>query len=845
MYKFRKLIMLLLALVSFTISSQDDSNWVFGKVIVDIEFNGIKNVDKSELNGLVTPYIGKEFSSELFDELEILIYELDYFDIIIPSAQPGDDNRETVVIVFQVEEAPSISKINFEGNDSVWKTELFNTILLKSKDIYSEFKVDKAKAAVLDLYINKGFDAVSVEVEKEVIDDKNRVELTFYITEGVQTLIRAINFNGNNVFATDSKLRSLIDTKKKTLFRDGVYKEEIIQSDILKIESLYQNSGYVKAKVLDVKTTIEDDEDDPEVKNLTIDFFIEEGEVYTYGGISYIGNSVYTHADFDELEEMDYGEIYNKYLHDFRLNSIKSLYYDNGYIQNGFGDQVHIDEENKIVSHTLTIVEKGVAHVGSIAVTGNEKTKDIVILREIQIESGDVFSRQKVVDSLSNIMSTSIFTNVIPELNTNDDGDMDLVFNVEEARTLSLIGGLTVSGTDFEPSLTFSIGDSNFMGMNRTLKASLNLGIDTQSFSIDYQEPRILDTEFFGGGSLSFTNSQDDYLELGGTDSISGLDYPNLDRYTDYDISDYEDSDDYGAEYLMYVDWLDDGNDVSEDEEDIRYREIQLALSGGHLWYTPHGRFRASAGTTFAMDVYDYNEDVTPFSSTYSERTPGEWLFNDTIWTRFILDARDTPIGTTDGYGLSQLLTLGGVLPLNQESHYIKSVSNIDYYFKLVDAPVKEDWDLVLSLRLHAAYTRFFAKPGMELADSDKTAVLDGMFVGRGWQAESDGEALLDLKAEINMPIAPGMLGASLFFDAANIWTDDEDPADFDIDDFKFSFGGSIGFTNQIMPISFFLCKTFYTEDGSIVWSPEEAYNKVFDGNLTWGISFNLNYLMQ
>lgn len=824
-------------LLTFTVQAQDDSDWVYGKVIVDVEFKGLKNVDKSELNGVVTPYIGKEFSSEIYDELEILIYELDYFDIIIPSAIPGDDNKETVVIVFQVEEAPSISKIKFEGNSSIWNTELFSNILLKSKDIYSEYKVEKAKATILDLYINKGYDAVTVEVEKELNTEENSVELTFYISEGVQTLIRGINFNGNNLFATDSKLRSLIDTRKKTLFNDGVYKEDVIQSDRLKIQDLYHNNGYVKAKVLDVKTTIEDDPDNPEIKNLILDFFIEEGDVYSYGGISYVGNEVYTAADFDAYERLKFGEIYNKALHDRRFNEIKSLYYDNGYIGNSFHDQIDIDEENKIISHTITVLEKGVAHIGSISVTGNEKTKDIVILREIQIESGDVFSRQKVWDSLSNIMSTALFTNAIPELNTNEDGDMDLVFNVEEARTLNLMGGITVSGEDFEPALTFSIKDTNFMGMGRTFGGSLNLGLDTQSFSLEYREPRIFNTEYFGGGSISYTHSSFNYLEYGGYDEEAEEDYPVLDGYSGYE--EFE-------KYEKYEKWLEDGNQVSEDEEELHFNDISLSLSGGHLWYTEAGRLRASAGYSSSMDAYFYDENVTPFKEEYRERDPGNWEFSDRVWSRAVLDARDTPIGTTQGYGFSQSLTYGGVLPFEHESDYIKSVSNADFYFKLLQRPVTEDWDLILSLRLHAAYTRVFAKPGMELAEADKSASLDGMFVGRGWLRESDGEALLDLKVEINAPLIPGMLGASLFFDAANIWNGEEDPANLDIDDFKFSFGGSIGITNQIMPISFFLAKTFYTEDdgANIVWSPEDAYNKVFGGNLTWGISFNLNYLL-
>ncbi|MBN2617052.1 MAG: outer membrane protein assembly factor BamA [Spirochaetales bacterium] len=826
----------ILILISFaltTLFSQEDTSWIDGATIVDVEFEGLVNVDKNELNGIVTPYIGKIFSDDLFLELQTIMYELDYFEFIVPNAKPGNDSKNTVIIVFQVQEAPYISKITFEGNDSIWKTELFSTIVLKAKDIYSDFKLERAKTLLENLYKDKGYDSVVIETIKESNPEDNSVSVVFKIEEGTQTLIKEINFHGNNLYATDNKLRSLIETKKKTLFKDGVYRPNVLEGDILLIEGLYRNNGYAKASVLDVKTTIEDDEKDPNVKNMIIDFFIEEGDVYTYGGIQYVGNEIFQASDFDKFEFLKYGDMYNKSKHEGRFVKIQSLYYDNGYIENSFHDEVEIDEENKIISHTITIIERGVAHVGDIKVSGNSKTKDIVILREIQIEPGDVFSRQEVWTSMSNIMSTGLFTNTYPQLNKNDEGNMDLVFEVEEARTLNLMGGITVSGAEFEPALSFSLKDTNFMGMGRTFGGSLNLGLDTQSFSLEYTEPRILNTEYFGGGSLSFTHTKEDILKL-------QLDEAGQVLY-DLEGNEYP----VGFEsYSKYEEWVDDGNSVKDSELDLNKYDISLAISGGHLWYTDAGRLRGSLGYISSMDTLIYNDDYTPYKTEY-RRDAGTWEFTDRVWGKVILDKRDVPVGTTKGYGLSQNLSIGGIIPTDENLDYIKSITNGDVFFKILDKPVTEEWNFILSLRLHAAYTRIFAKPGTELDSAAKNAKIDGMFVGRGWSQEGDGEALLDLKVEINAPIVPNMFGATLFFDAANIWNGDDNTASLKLDDFKFSFGGSLGITNQIMPISFFMAKTFYTQDGDIVWSPESEYNKIFGGNLTWGIALNLNYLLQ
>ena len=106
------------------ISAQEDPSWYVGKPIKDIRFTGLQNVSESELEGIVDPYIGKEFTDELFIELQSSLYALDYFEMFTPNAIPGDEEYESIIIEFEVEERPIVEKIELRGNSNLRKGEL-------------------------------------------------------------------------------------------------------------------------------------------------------------------------------------------------------------------------------------------------------------------------------------------------------------------------------------------------------------------------------------------------------------------------------------------------------------------------------------------------------------------------------------------------------------------------------------------------------------------------------------------------------------------------------------------------------------------------------------------------
>lgn len=208
----------------------------------------------------------------------------------------------------------------------------------------------------------------------------------------------------------------------------------VIQGDKLLIEGYYHNNGYIKAKVLDVKTTLYQDGEKEDLKNMIIDFCIEEGDQYTYEGINFVGNTKFTDSEFYRHVTQKSGDIYNKSEFDNNFESIKELYYDTGYFFNIYSNDIY--EENGKIFHTISIIEGPIAYIGKISFSGNNKTKDVVLKGSIKIEEGDVFSMKELRRSCNNLMNTGFFTAVELIPSANDEGNIDIHYKVTEADSL-------------------------------------------------------------------------------------------------------------------------------------------------------------------------------------------------------------------------------------------------------------------------------------------------------------------------------------------------------------------------------------------------------------------------
>jgi len=815
--RIRYLFVLVIVLLSTGIFAQQNDVWYLDKPIVEIEFEGLQHVSQSELDPIVEPFIGRKFSDSLFMDLQSKLYALNYFSLIEAEAVPRTSQREDLILLFKVSERPIVDQIEINGNRNVRDSEILDTILLKRDDILTKNKLNVDEGAIRDLYQEKGFSNIEISSETITDEEENTVRVVFNVVEGFQTRVRSISFSGNS-FAPVSALKKQLVTKEQTFFNSGIFKQNQLEEDKAKIEQYYHEQGYIDARVVDVTREVVESEGNRNF--LAITFFIEEGKQWTFGGIEFEGNQLFSDEELQSRVSLEEGELLNLNKLQQSFTRISDLYYNDGYIYNSISQRETRSDEERSISFEITIVEKGRAHIENIIIKGNEKTKDKVIYREIPLEVGEIFSKEKVINGMQNLYNTGLFSNVVPETPFGSaDGLMDLVFTVEEAKTTNINFGLTFTGQAGQfPIIGFlKWTDNNFRGLGESLSVGTELSGTRQSLDFSYQTNWLLDRRWSGGVNFSIEHLKN-----------SGVTQDILDeRFTEEQYENDQAAPDPYDSYEEYQQALEDGETI-DDAYLMEYDqwEFSLGFSTGYTWYTDLGRVGAATGISTGLSYIDYDPtEYRPYNPSIRNNLY-EWRFNNRWWSRVSLDRRDFIFAPSKGFYLGQTFTYGGGL-LGGVSHYLKTQSTGELFFTLLDYPVLENWNLKTVLALHSSLSfilpQFYRddgewKTGVE-ATTSYLLYTDGMNVARGWTRMYDKEALWDNWFELRIPIAEQVLWTDIFFRGTGVW-DDRQQFGFiteSPENYYFSYGAGIRFTIPNLPLGLYLTKLFKLDsDGNI-----------------------------
>jgi len=585
---------------------------------------------------------------------------------------------------------------------------------------------------------------------------------------------------------------------------------------------------------------------------MTLTFMIEEGNIFTFGGVTFEGNIIFSTAQLEKLIYSKTGDILNftKVMTD--LQRVSDLYYENGYIFNTIERIPHKDEQANVISYTIFIVERGRAYIEDIVIVGNEKTKTEVILREIPLEPGDVFSKTKVMDAMRNLYNLQFFSMVMPDTQPGSaENLMALVFTVEEQPTTDIQFGFTFSGTadpeSFPVSGMVKWNDRNIAGTGNQIGAEVNSSVlDSTTVSVNYLHRWIMGLPLSGGVDLTADFSKR-FATMNNTAPFFNGDETNYafpDGFQSYE------------EYIAY-------NKLPPKDYLMEFRQwyLSLGFSTGYRWNTFLGIFGLNGGTRFGIvkNIYD-NTLFRPFDPALREGN-NEWVPKNSFWFSTTLDQRDIFYDPSRGYFLYNRIGFFGILNSERE-HYIRNDTKIQYYHTLLNIPVTEKWNFRIIFAAQAGLSTIFKQPGrtnmdpsvpIPIEDTNKLAV-DGMFVGRGWTNEyrNKGLLLLDNWLELRIPVVTGILAWDFFFDAAGIETmqgyyfgrnENGDP-NFTLDNFRFSFGGGLRFTIPQFPFRLGLAKRFRFIDGEFNWESGALFgdpNNPAKG-LDLVISFVLSY---
>jgi len=823
------LLAVLLILCSLPLSAQDE--WYMGKPIADFTFVGLDTVTENELLPLVRPYIGTEFSLEVFWEIQESLYALDYFESIEANAEPGDDARESVVIAFTVKEKPSVEEVVLEGNRRLRKGEILENVLIAPGDMVTDIQADLDAQAIMDLYLEKGYIDASVEAVLEPGEQENTVIVKFIIREGTQTTIKSILFSGNS-FASEGTLRRQMKTKPQSLFSTGVFQELKFEEDQQRILDYYAERGYIDAKIENVERTIERDEE--EGKNyLVITIYIDEGQQWTYGGMDFQGNSIFTDEQLQDLVRQQPGSVLDKVRLEADTQRVADLYYENGYIFNVINREERRNPEKQEISYTIRIVETDRAHIENIIVKGNEKTKDYVITRELPFEEGDIFSKTKVLEGLRNLYNLQYFASIQPETPPGSaEGLMDLVINVEEGSTANINFGVMFAGGDYPVSGMLKWEENNFLGKGQSLGVNAELSTLRQLIALSFEEPWLRGRRWLGGVSLSFEHAvvpnvpQD--TAIGGLFSGDPDDEGVPDPFYGYLVDPVTGAPTTTGDTTDYDYYLDNVGPIPDQYlMDYVLWKFSLGFTTGYRFSTPVGWLGVRSGISTSLEQITYDEELfRPFDKDL--RTGhGSWKNVDKLGVTLYWDNRDFFLNPSKGFYIAQGVTFTVGFP-TESREYIRTDSTLEGFLTLVDVPVFENWNFKLVLAAHSAWS-FILPQIWHWKDKEVYTIIndelyiDGWNIARGWPLTRELKALWDNRLELRIPIAEQLLWGVFFLDGALGATEISDlrdwaRADEFMEHFKFSFGAGIRFTIPQFPIRLYLARRFEYTPGGLQW---------------------------
>ena len=811
-------------------AAQQGDEWYFGKPIRAVEFAGLVTVEEGDLRPIVEPYLDRAFELDLFYEMQSALYATELFESLEAVADEGDDDRATVVVRWSMQERPTVDEVVVEGNRRIRESQILAAMESEQDEILIPGRLDQDLDEIRRLYETDGFGSAAVASTLEHDEENNRVTIRIEVTEGIRTTVVSIEFVGNR-FASPGTLRSQMTTRERALLQRGLFSESAFQRDLQSLISYYRSNGYVDAAVDRVERSIEHDPDG-EQDLLSITVHLTEGELFGYTGTEFSGNAVFTDQELQALIRHQPDRSINMTTVDADFRRLQELYWENGYIFNEFDQELIRDDEQRTIGVRIAITERGGAHIENIRITGNTKTEEHVLRRELPFEVGDVFNRTEITRGLQNLYNLQYFTAVEPDTPTGSaPGLMEVNIAVEETTTADIGFGATFSGGDFPLSGFVRWSERNFRGLGQTISVNLQASQRQQAVTVGFTEPWLLGQPWSAG------------ITLGGEHSVSTAAQDVLPPVFTDDEAEHAAPDPFASKEEAEGAAIPDQYRMEYDKY-----AISAELSSGYRFDTLIGRMivRGGFGSTLEFLVYD-PEVYRPFDKTIRDQFE-RWSVVSSVWTGVAWDRRDIILNPTDGTLLSQRVTLTGG-PLAGDRHFILLESQAEAFATLFEVPLSDAFDLSLVIAGHTGFSLILpqlrscgsvnGQPGLcwdQVTARDDLLVIDGTGIARGWNPVPDGEALWDNKVELRVPIDPRIIWGVAFLDAAVLWTDRADIGRTILDDVRFSVGFGLRFAVPQLPLRLYLARPFKFTDGRLGDAGDQTPGPLGGLNLVLGL---------
>lgn len=390
-------------------------------------------------------------------------------------------------IIIEIKENPIVFEVKFIGNNKIDDEALENETSLKKRSIFTKSKLENDIKRINEIYLKSGRFLTKID-PKIIQKQRNRIEVIFDIKEGPTAKISDIYFIGNEAYS-DSKLKEEITTQVskwwKFLSNFDVYDSDRIEFDKEKLRRFYGSKGYADFNAISATAQITPNKD-----RFFITFLLEEGIKYKIGEIDIINNV----EKFDEDILYKYikvksGKTYNSIKVEESVEKMVEVMSQKSFAFAHISPVLKRNREQKILDIDFVIKETPPVYVNEISITGNVRTLDKVIRRELRIREGDPYNLTRINRSKQRLQNLGYFENV--EFETNRVGNSDLVnldIKVKEKKTGELSLGLGYSTVD---RLTTNAGirENNLFGTGQKLGFNVQRSFANFSGEVNYTKP--------------------------------------------------------------------------------------------------------------------------------------------------------------------------------------------------------------------------------------------------------------------------------------------------------------------------------------------------------------------
>ncbi len=478
--------------------------------ISKIEINGLQRISQGTVLNYLPVQVGDTISDSDTDKIISALYKTGFFTNI-------SLERQGSVLIINVQESPTIASIKITGNKLVATKDLLkalNGLGIAVGQSYDPSILGGVQDSLQRQYYSQGYYDATVSA-KAIPDNNGGVNIQITVDEGKVAKIRQIKIIGNSAFP-QKKLLSQFSLQTPGLWnmftKSSQYSREKLDGDLEKLRSYYMDRGYVEFKVTSTDVSIS-----PDKKDVYIVITISEGPKYTFKGYQFTGDLIFPEDKLQQLVTLKAGDTFSQQEVTDNVNRIGNYYGNFGYALAKVEPIPDIDSTTHQVFINFNVEPGNKMYVRRINFSGNTKTTDEVMRREMRQQEGALVNTANIQESEHRLNGLGYFKSV--KVNTipvpGSDDQVDLGVDVVEAPSATLTAGAGYSDTD---GLLLNVGftQPNFLGTGKNLGISANTSDYQRYFNVSYFNPYYTDSGVGRGFNayISRTDTDNDNIDI-------------------------------------------------------------------------------------------------------------------------------------------------------------------------------------------------------------------------------------------------------------------------------------------------------------------------------------------